>query len=189
MPPPFIQPSWPPLVVGDRICTFSHLDEFCFQMQDSAGRQRWLLVSFSDHVFTREDAPPTSAPVLFPGCSRDPGYFCDERYAFSLGLRSRIEGLPEAQVWLLSGQDRFALIPQLDRDGRVTLFAVVFTLGKVSGLPADLHLRIRSAYPFDRRVPDTFGQVRFRHLVKLRCEGRHPPKRHDRGRLRPKIRP
>ncbi|WP_029004039.1 hypothetical protein [Azorhizobium doebereinerae] len=71
----------------------------------------------------------------------------------------------------------------------MTLFAVVFTLDKVSGLPVDLHLRVRSAYPCDRKVPDTFGQVRFRHLVTLRCEGRHPPKRHDRNRRRPKVLP
>ncbi|WP_029004040.1 hypothetical protein [Azorhizobium doebereinerae] len=103
MPPPFFQPPWPPFTAGDRTYTFSHLDEFCFEMEDSAGRRRCLLVSFSDHVFTRDDVPPSARPIPFPGCSRSPGYICDARYGFSLGLRPRIEGLPAAQVWLLSG--------------------------------------------------------------------------------------
>jgi hypothetical protein len=46
---------------------------------------------------------------------------------------------------------------------------------------------VRSAYICDDEPPDTYGEVKFSNLVKLRVSGKHPRKVTDRGRKRPKM--
>lgn len=187
MPPPYFQKRWPPFTVADVVYSFDHLDEFTLHVVDSAGHQRAIIVSYTDHVFTKDGTPQDDISALFPKCSRPSGVLCPRRYGLSLGLRGHIQYATGGEVWIVDGHDHYAHLPIVTHDGRDAMVAVMFSLEKVSGIPADLHMRIRSAYECDIRVPTTFGSVRFRHLVRLRMEGKRPPKRTERGRRQPKA--
>jgi len=67
------------------------------------------------------------------------------------------------------------------------LYGIVFSLDPVKGLPVDLHMRVKTAYPCDERDIVTFGSVRFRHLVSLRMQRKRPGRIVDRGRKRPHV--
>ncbi len=157
------------------------------EVVDSGAVSRRLVVTFSDHVFTRDAEPSDTSTGIFPGCSRNPGYFCPARYEASLALRELINSFPNQITWMLSGNDRYAQLPLHTDTGQVRLYAIIFTLDRVTGIPFDLHMKIRSAYFCHTKAPDTFGSVKFKHLVRLRCENRHPKKIADRNRPRPRI--
>lgn len=187
MPAPYLMREvWPDFVQSGATYSFEHLREIRIDLRDSAGEQRSILVSFSDHVFTRDIHDPGEYGAVFPGCSRNPGFFCVERYSFSLHLPVVVPQICNGKVWNLTGADRYAQIPVVTHDGAKCLYAIIFTLNRVTGLPCDLHMQIRSAYPCLRKVPDTFGEVQFRHLVKLRIENRHPKKIYERRRKKPR---
>lgn len=54
------------------------------------------------------------------------------------------------------------------------LYAIIFTLDKV-----------RSAYLCREKAPDTFGEVKFKHLVRLRLENKHPARVYSAARKKP----
>jgi hypothetical protein len=178
---------WAPFTIGGVSYTFEHLADFEFTCQDSDGVDRTVLVSFSDHVFTRDALSSDQAGDAFPGCSRRPhGYVCSVRYRMSFRLPELIVRFARQKVWCLSGQDRYAQVSVQDDQGIEHLYAIIFTLDRLKGGTQALRMLIRSAHICDRKTPDTFGEVRFTNLVKLRIENRHPRKISDRGRRRPK---
>jgi hypothetical protein len=191
MPGPYFPiPDWPSFVHEGFVYTFEHLREYEFSVTDSAEMERRVGVTFSDHVFTRDSAPSDKPGTLFPTSSRNPpGAFCPIRYSLSLRIREWIAWTVEGHAWILDGDDRFAQIPLVDDQGGPILYAIVFSLDPVRGLPVDLHMRVRSAYPCDHHVPMTYGNVRFRHLVRLRVEGRRPGKNLDKRRKKPNAPP
>ena len=187
MPPPFFQQKqWQPFTTGGVTYTFDHLAEFAFNIVDSAGNNRKIAVSYSDHVFTRDGTAGEDASNMFPGCSREYGIICPERYSLSLELKSHIEHASKGDVWIVDGDTRYAHMPIITCEGKQHLAAIVFSLERVRGLPLDIHMRVRSAHLCDWKVPATFGSVKFKHLVRRTVEGKPPPKRYDRDRKQPK---
>ena len=147
-----------------------------------------MLVTFTDHVFTRDEVVGDIVALAFPNCSRTPrGYLCPDRYRMSLHLPGLLAGLAYQRVWNLTGEDPYAQLPILDDRGIRRLYAIVFTLDRLKGLKTDLRLIVRSAYVCDRKPPDTFGEVRFAHLVRLRLERKHPKREYGDKRKRPKM--
>jgi hypothetical protein len=67
------------------------------------------------------------------------------------------------------------------------LYAIVFSLDRVKGLPVDLHMRIETAYPCDKKPIETFGEVRFRHLVTLRMQRKSAGRLTNQDRRRPRV--
>lgn len=182
------RPRWEPFDLGAVRYTFDHLGDFAFTCRDADGGEREVLVVFTDHVFTRNAEPGDRAGDAFPDCSRTPhGYVCPTRYRMSFQLPALIEQVAARKVWLLTGADRYAHLPVVDDHGRQMLYAVIFTLDRLKGREQPLVMRVRSAHLYDRKPPDTFGEVKFERLVKLRLENKHPPRINDRGRRRPRM--
>ena len=162
----------------------SHLDEYKFTVSDSDGYERHILVTFSDHFFTRKPDGIYDPELLFPEATRNPGLFCVERYRHSLNIREHIHYAASGHVWLADG-DNYAVVPALNENGKKISYAIIFSLDKISGLPVDLHMRIKSAHIRDERDISTFGDTRFVHLVTLRMQGKRPKTNFSRGRKKP----
>jgi hypothetical protein len=85
------------------------------------------------------------------------------------------------------GHDGYAIVPTVDHNGNETLYGIVFSLDRVTGLPVQLHMRIKSAHPRDEQDIATFGQIRFAHLLTLRMKGESPARIMNRHRKRPRL--
>lgn len=184
--PYFQRYRWPAFTYQGLLYTLEHLDEYIFKVCDSQSVDRQIVVTFGDHCFTRNWVDNDDVGLIYPESSRPRGCFCIDRYQLSLNLRAYIERAVSGQVWN-TGHDNYALVPTITHDGRRLLYAILFSLDPVKGLPVDLHMRVKTAYPCDRQVPATFGSVRFRHLVTLRLQRKRPKKISDRGRKRPSM--
>ena len=88
---------------------------------------------------------------------------------------------------MLNGEN-CAFLPTVDAAGNRYLYAVVFSLDPVTGLEADLHMRVRSAYPCETGIIPTYGKVRFSHLVRLRVIRQHPKRVTSAVRKKPTLR-
>ena len=148
---------------------------------------RSIAVTFDDHCFTKAPSGADDPDLEFPGCSRQPGYFCVDRYRQSLGLRQHIGYFSRGEVWNLKSEN-YAAIPATTQSGQPAFYAVVFSLDPVTGLPVQFHMRIKSAYLVDANI-DTFGAVTFAHLLTLRLARKRPNRILDRHRKRPRLRP
>lgn len=189
MPAPYFSKGWPSYSVGEVTYEFAHLDECYMQASDSLGAERSIAVTYSDHVFTRDPMPSEDEISAFPGSLRNPfGVLCPTRYRMSVTLPAIVAGIPGQRIWNLAKDDRYAHVPILGEDGVEQLYSVVFSLDPVKRhIPYDFRLHIRTAYPCDRKVPDTFGNVRFSHLLMLRENGLHPQRNYAKGRKVPTI--
>ena len=186
MPVPYFPNSnWPSFAHQGAIYDLTHLNEYEFAVTDTDGVARRIAVTFADHCFTRPPLPGDDPTLVYPGSDRHPGHFCFIRYQLSLGLRGYIAHVIDGQVWSVEG-DNFAALPVVDQSGRQVLYGIMFSLDRISGLPVQLHMRVRTAYPIDDRVPVTYGAVRFRHLVALRMKGKKPTRITSRHRKTPK---
>ncbi|CAN5280840.1 hypothetical protein BH09SUM1_BH09SUM1_30380 [soil metagenome] len=86
------------------------------------------------------------------------------------------------KVWTVQG-DSFAVLPPTEHSsGRY--YGIFFSLNRVTGLPVDLHMRVKSAYPIDD-ILITYGSVRFKHLAWLRMQGKFPGRIVDKHRRKP----
>lgn len=83
--------------------------------------------------------------------------------------------------------DNFAVVPLVGHSGKQVQYGIVFSLDPVKGLPVDLHMGIKTAYPCTRTNIVTFGSVRFRHLVALRMMGKRPGRITGQHRKVPKL--
>jgi hypothetical protein len=171
--PYFQKVSWGAFLYQGATYDLSHLDEYTFVVKDSRGVDRRIAVTFSDHCFTRKPVAGDDPALAYPASDRQPGYFCFERYQCTLGLVRHIAQAAEGHVWIVEGEN-FAAVPVVDSAGSRELYGIIFSLDPVKRLPIQLHLRVRSAYLCKGRIPITFGQVRFRHLVALRAAGKWP---------------
>lgn len=182
---PYLQKrSWPPFSYQGVVYEFTHLNEYQIEVIDSAQVQRKIAVTFSDHCFTRKPWPGDDPALLYPASTRAPGYFCAERYRRSWDLAAHIAAAVTRKVWHL-GHESYAIVPTVDSQGNRALYGIVFSLDPVTGLPIDLHMRVKSAHLRDDREIVTFGVVKFAHLVRLRMERKHPRRTMDRRRPRP----
>lgn len=178
--------GWPSFMVDGQRFDLAHLNDFVLEAEDSSRAVRRMLVTFSDHCFTREPNDGLDAAPIFPGCSRGPdGRFSTERYALSLRLPDLIRATTQGVVWNMAG-DHYAIVTKMV-DGARHDYAIVFSLDPIKGLSdIRLHMRVRTAHERPDHQIDTFGSVRFAHLLKLRFERRRPTKVYDRHRRRPK---
>ena len=185
---PYIQKkSWPAFAYQEQQYSLAHLDEYRFSMEDSRLKERRIVVTFGDHCFTRNCTLEDDPALTYPGSSRARGCFCVDRYRYSLGLRAHIERALNGKVWNAAGRDNYSIVPTVTRGGVKVLYSIVFSLEVVTGLPVDLHMRVRTAYLCDQKSPTTFGEVRFQHLVALRMQKKHPKRISDRNRRKPKL--
>jgi len=92
------------------------------------------------------------------------------RYRLSLGIRKHIAHASDSKVWNASGEN-FIIIVAADQNGKPVNYGVFFSLDPVKGLPVDLHMRVRTAFPSEEKIA-TFGAVRFRNLMALRVKGK-----------------
>jgi len=184
--PYFQKQRWPAFVYQDQRYDFDHLDEYVFDVSDSQSVVRHIAVTFTDHCFTREREAEDDDALIYPTSSRQPGCFCIDRYQHSLGLPVHIQRATTGEVWNIEG-DNFAIVPTVTHQGLRVLYGIVFSLDPVKGLPVDLHMRVKTAYPCDEKDIATFGSVRFRHLVALRMQKKRPKSIFDRRRKRPRA--
>lgn len=168
----YIQKPWPDFQIGETVYDLSHLNEFILEAEDSARTLRKILVSPSDHCFTRIRDDADTEDMLYPNCSRGyQGVFCPTRYENSKGLPERVGHAILGKVWRVDGEN-FAIIPNASQSG---FYGIFFSLDKLKGFEIDLHMRIRSAYPM-HESPITYGNVRFAHLMALRLQNKMPPR-------------
>lgn len=184
--PYFQKQSWPPFTYQAQTYDLTHLDEYETEVNDSGGNVRRIVVSFSDHCFTREPITDDAPGLRYPQSTRVLGHFCTERYRLSLGLSHHVAHVMQGRTWIIQGEN-FAAIPTVDHQGNKILYGIVFSLDRVKKLPVDLHMRVRTAYPCDVTEIVTYGSVRFPHLVTLRMQGKHPHRNLDRHRPRPRL--
>lgn len=179
-----LQQPWPPFLHGGQTFDLSHLNEFVFEKGDSAEICRQIIVTFTDHCFTRPPRGAGDIAPAYPNCSRNDGRFCTERYDLSLKIKNIIATARD--VW--NGTDEhFVIARAVDHRGVQVDYVVIFSIEKVKGLEEiDLHVRVRSAHQRDLSPIATFGSVRFVHLVKLTMEGKKPRKITDHHRKRPR---
>jgi hypothetical protein len=184
--PHFQRASWPAFVYQEVTYSLQHLDEYEFSVRGTDGVERCVAVSFSDHCFTRASTTGDDPALIYPTSDREPGFFCFERYRYSLGLRLHIAQAVQGTVWIVEGEN-FAVVPVVDYAGHRVLYGIVFSLDPVKRLPTHLHMRVRSAYLCTERIPATFGLVRFRHLVVLRAAGKWPGRNTSQHRRQPRA--
>lgn len=176
MPGPYFRhSSWTPFTYQGAVYTLTHLDEYEFSVVDTDGATRAIAVTFGDHCFTRKPEPGDDPSLLYPDSDRNPGHFCFVRYQLSLNLAARISHAVGGKVWRVQGE-HFAALPVHLEDGRSVMYGIIFSLDKVTGLPVQLHMRVKTAYPVDEQdpAPETFGETRFKHLVALRMKNKMP---------------
>ena len=175
---------WPPFLYDGKTYDLSHLNPWKLEVADSAKVTRSILVTCADHCFTKK--PDGDSAPVYPGCSRDDGRFCVERYELSLNLRQMIEHAVGGEIWL-GNEERYVVIKGIDFRGRKVDYAIVFSLEKISGTEFDLRMHVRSAHKrYEDEPIDTYGSARFAHLVKLAIERKKPKRNFDRNRKRPK---
>jgi hypothetical protein len=185
MPRPYFpKNSWQPFVHQGTSYDLAHLNEYEFTVVDTEKQSRVIVVTFADHCFTRKQKLGDDPALIYPDSDRNPGIFCFKRYALSRELRAHIARAAVGSVWNVKG-DNFAAVPIVDSAGQLVQYGIVFSLDPVSGLPVHLHMRVKSAHPRDEQELDTFGKVRFMHLVALRAKGERPRLVYDRHRNRP----
>lgn len=172
-PDPYPPRRWPTFAYGGGTYSFDHLDEYVFTVVDTDKIERRIAVSFSDHCFTRSPEPGDDPALAYPLSDRRPGHFSVDRYERSRSLRAHIASSVSGKVWVVQGGN-FAVIPTVDSAGVPTYYGIMFSLDRVKGLPVDLQMRVRSAFPYGDDRPVTYGHVRFRHLVTLRMKGKVP---------------
>ncbi len=182
----FQRKSWPPFVYQGTTYDLSHLDEYQLSVRDSADIDRVIAVTFTDHCFTAKPEAGDDPELVYPGSSRQPGHFAFARYQLSLDLARLIEQATHGKVWNVKGEN-VAAVPTVNHAGNQILYAIVFSLDPVKGLPVDLHMRVESAYPATEKSLVTFGSVRFHHLVALRMERKRPKQITDQRRKVPKV--
>jgi hypothetical protein len=184
--PYFQKDRWPDFEYQGQRYGFDHLDEYVFQVEDSRKAARRIAVSFDDHCFTREWQAGDDAAWIYPRSSRRPGCFCPDRYQHSLHLPAHIQRATRGDVWNIQGEN-FAIVPTVTHQNLKVLYGIVFSLDPVKGLPVELHMRVKTAYPCDEHDIVTYGSVRFRHLVTLRMQRKRPGRITDQGRKKPRL--
>ncbi|MFD1746539.1 hypothetical protein ACFSE1_13790 [Rhizobium helianthi] len=190
MPSPYIAKKvWPDYILNGATFSFTHLAEAYFTAHDSLGHEKQIIVTYQDHVFTRDAVEGETLKDAFPGANRDPfGVFCPVRYRWSLRLPQIIALLPEQRIWNLRKDDRYAHVPVVAENGETILYSIVFSIEPVKrNIAYDFWIRVRTAYPCDGPPPDTFGDVRFSHLLMVRERGKHPPRNYSPHRKTPKT--
>lgn len=177
---------WRNFSYNDSIYDLSHLNEHSIEVFDSKNVKRSILVTYTDHCFT-EDMSQDDDPVLeYPGSSRGRGCFSIERYKCSLALPEYIATVSKSKIWVVEGSN-FALIPIITHEGIKVLYAIIFSLDPIKGLPFALHMRVSTAYPQTESDITTYGNVRFVHLVTLRMQKKYPGRILDKHRQKPMI--
>jgi hypothetical protein len=184
--PYFHKKSWRSFVYRGATHDLNHLDEYEFVVVDTDSCKRRIAVTFGDHCFTRVPTPGDDPGLAYPESDRKPGHFCFERYKLTFGLREHIDHVTGGHVWNVAGE-HFAAVPVTDHSGKPVIYAIVFSLDRVTGLPVHLHMRVKTAYPANQKPLVTFGSVRFRHLVALRMKGKRPSKITGARRKTPRI--
>ena len=182
-----IQSPWPNFLLDDETFDLSHLDEYQLSAQDSEGHVREILVTFSDHCFTRDRNESDPEKLIYPMSTRRPGCFSRSRYTHSLLLVRHIEAAKTGSVWNVEGQN-LAIIPIITHDGAYAHYAIIFDIRTVSGRPPfHLHMEVRTAFPCDAsKELVTHGEVGFKRLISIRMAGRHLNKNTSRHRRRPR---
>ena len=186
-PSVFSRTRWPAFEYQGTRYTMDHLGAFEFEVVDTDRATRRILVTFSDHCFTRGPQPSDDPALAYPGSDRRPGHFDFTRHRLSQALPEHIRYLGTRSVWLIEGEHYVAL-PGTDDLGRRITYGIVFGLDRISGRAGvHLHMRVRSAYPVDGAPPVTYGQVRFCHLVALRMKAKRPPRMTGQHRKTPRV--
>jgi hypothetical protein len=127
----FSKPPWPPFVDGGTTYDLSHLNEFTFDVVDSAKVARKVIVSFSDHCFTRPPQDANDTAPVYPGCSRGDGRFCFERYALSHEIATIIREIGNENVWN-SASENYIIGRGTDRNGNQADYVIIFSLEKLA---------------------------------------------------------
>lgn len=190
MPAPYFMKSvWPEYAHGENKFGFGHLAESYMVASDSVGVNRNIIVIYQDHVFTRDPVEGDSPSDAFPDARREPyGVFCPDRYRWSLVLPQIVSQLPGERIWNLRKDDRYAHVPVVTENGDTILYSIVFSLEAVrKNIPYEFLLRVRTAYPCTDAPPDTFGDVRFSHLLMVRAQGTHTHRNYTSHRKMPKM--
>jgi len=180
--PYFQKTTWPEFVYQNEKYSFSHLREYELSVEDSSGVVRIIAVTFSDHCFTRGREPGDDLDLTYKGS--DGRSFCFERYKLTFDLVKHIENAVASLVWNVDG-DNFAVVPAVTQSGQRILYGIVFSLDPVKGLPVKLHMRVKSAYPVDKKPLITYGFIRFRYLITVRMQNRRPTRNLSKHRKRP----
>jgi hypothetical protein len=170
----YFQEAWVPFRYQEQTYALDHLDEYVFTAIDSEKIRRNIIVSFSDHCFTRRPEVGDDPALVYPQSDRRPGHFCFERYELSLDLKGYIDRATTGKVYL-SEAENLAIINTTTSSGLPVYYGIFFNLDRAArNIPAHLHMRIRTAFPFTTNQPVTHGDIRFSHLMTLRMRREFP---------------
>ena len=181
-----LQPPWRPFEFEGTSYDLSHLNEYSLTAEDSLGEKRIILVTFSDHCFTRKSEPGDQASLQYQGARQREGVFCFLRYRHSLSLIEHLARAKTGTVWNVAGQN-LAVLPTITQDGQPLHYAIVFNLIPLKGRhPYHLYMDVVSAYPCDASKEFvTFGDVGFKKLIGVKMARKQLPKNTGSNRRRP----
>jgi hypothetical protein len=167
----YFQAPWPAFAWNGVTYDLSHLNEYVVEVEvdSKSGLRRCIAVTFGDHCFTRKPGAYDGTDLYYPASDRNPGCFCFVRYGCSKKIREHIAWAINGKVWTVDG-DSLAIIRVIETDSSEVYYGIVFSLERVTGLPVQLRMRVKTAFVYDESIPITYGSVRFRHLVKLTLE-------------------
>ncbi len=149
--PYFQKQSWPAFIYQGQTYDLTHLEEYEIEVVNSEKQTRRIAITFSDHSFTMEPQESDDPLLCYPQSSRTPGYFSIDRYRHSLDIYRHIERATQRIVWNIR-DGNFAIVPIITHQGMKVPYSIVFSLDRVKGLPADLHMRILTAYSVTRKT-------------------------------------
>ena len=180
-----IQRPWQSFVYQGTIYDLTHLNEYHLSASDSEGEIRQILITFSDHCFTRKYLPGDSSELIYPSSTRCPGCFCHLRYRHSHSLLQHIESAKTGTVWNVEG-DNLALVPVITNEGTPVHYAIVFRLIPLKGSPFHLHMKVLSAHICDASKEFvTHGSVGFKKLLSLKIARKQLARNTNQNRKRP----
>jgi hypothetical protein len=105
-----IQKPWPPFIYGGKTFDLSHLNERVSYAVDSSKKKRTIIITFSDHCFTRRPKGEGDRAPPYPNCSRKDGRFCSERYELSTKLNDHIDFSSLRDVWNTGHDEHYAIV-------------------------------------------------------------------------------
>lgn len=180
-------PKWNPVKAGGVEYSLDHLDDFTMVVKDSAGVERSVWVTFSDHCFTTDVCTGKEPPEFNLGKRRNSqktAYFCPERHKASLLLPGFLMNFKE--MWHSDRDDGFALFRRYKVGDEYQVYSIYFTLHPSKSQDADFILQVESAY-IRLRPSATFGPEKCGEVLALLQRGIKPRRNTSARRLRPSL--
>lgn len=158
-----------PIVIENKLYTFSHLEPFVFSFDDPRQKQSIIYslnVRFTNHCFSQTFDPVHHTETMVVGNGRQKRAFDPERYALSARLPDIVRALSTQRVyqtWERRNYVAYETLAELPAGEVYRVFLTLETAGRESRRRGcNLDLFVESAYP-GKRLPG-ISTVRFTTL-------------------------